>query len=214
MTTVGFNRWRLHLLLNKKTRRYFQSDKSRFVSVSLFNNEVSFDKNLFLRVFRRTSLSQWINSTWCKVLNVNPSHCGSSKLDKDINMDTCGPSCCHDHQQQQQQQHPLYRFRHRLPSGNQRFLNKLALRKPLRTEPFNYINLKQNDRLAIWRVITSVHHLHPPPPPPVPLHHQFGTFISGCSFPGETEKCQDKGDMAYPPCLAFSFPVLSLPPFF
>lgn len=130
----------------------------------------------------------WINSTWWEVLNVNLAHCGSSKLDKDINMDTCGPSCCHEHQQQQQQQHPLYHFRHRLPSGNQCFLNKLALRKPLRPEPFNYIHLKLNYRLTLPRSITNVHHLHPPPPPPVPVHHQFGTFISGYSLPGEIEK--------------------------
>lgn len=103
-------------------------------------------------------------------------------------MHTCGPSCCHDHQQEQQQHH---RHRHRLPTGTQRFLNKLAGRKLLRPEPFNYINLKPNYRPTLLSVITNAHETSlalRPPLPPVPLHHQFGTFISGYSLPGETER--------------------------
>lgn len=78
-------------------------------------------------------------------------------------------------------------------TGTRRFLNKLARRKLLRPELFNYINLKPNYRPTLLHVITNTHEtslaLRPPPPPlPIPLHHQFGTFISGSSFPGETER--------------------------
>ncbi len=39
--------------------------------------------------------------------------------------------------------------------------------------------------------VTALSLLPPPPPPPlppVPLHHQFGTFILGYSFPGDMER--------------------------
>lgn len=39
--------------------------------------------------------------------------------------------------------------------GNQRLLNKLAQRKLLRPEPFNYINLKPNYRPTLLSVITN-----------------------------------------------------------
>ena len=134
-------------------------------------------------------------------------------------MDRCDSSCCHDHQQQQQQQQ---RYRHRLPAGDSALPKQISSSKncwgpnPLITSTWNQIIVPES--AARWNWCTW----NKPRSSSILLlllllflHHQFGTFISGYSLPGEMgEKCQDKGDMAYPPSLAFSLLVLSLPPFF
>lgn len=115
----------------------------------------------------------------------------------------------------QQQQ----RYRDRLPSGDSALPKQISSSKncwgpnPLITSTWNQIMVPESAARYNWctwnKPCSSLLLLL------LFLHHQFGTFISGYSLPGETgEKCQDKGDMAYPPSLAFSLPVLSLPPFF
>lgn len=83
-------------------------------------------------------------------------------------MDTCEPSCCHDHQQQQQ------RYRHRLPSGDSALPKQISSSKncwgpnPLITSTWNQIMVPESAARYNWCTWNKPRSslLHPPPLPP------------------------------------------------